>query len=144
VLGLGALIQAFPYNSPPPHWMPEALTTLSLRAANDPGVVGSSVKSIISEFKKTRQDTWHIDAKASYSLKVPFETLLTCRFRLSHQISWRICLEYFGRATLLRVRHPSDLLALCMSSVNSVCIFMLAIHPLIHSLSFRRRFHDPN
>ncbi|KAJ5482722.1 hypothetical protein N7539_006168 [Penicillium diatomitis] len=64
VLGLGALIQAFPYNSPPPRWMPEALTTLSIRAASDPGVVGSSVKSIISEFKKTRQDTWHIDAKA--------------------------------------------------------------------------------
>ncbi|KAF5864694.1 hypothetical protein ETB97_006971 [Aspergillus alliaceus] len=64
VLGLGALIQAFPYNSPPPTWMPEALATLSVRAANDPGIVGSSVKSIISEFKKTRQDTWHIDAKA--------------------------------------------------------------------------------
>ncbi|KAF9887984.1 hypothetical protein FE257_009373 [Aspergillus nanangensis] len=64
VLGLGALIQAFPYNSPPPIWMPEALTTLSVRAASDPGIVGSSVKSIISEFKKTRQDTWHIDAKA--------------------------------------------------------------------------------
>lgn len=64
VLGLGALIQAFPYNSPPPSWMPEALTTLSVRAASDPGIVGSSVKSIISEFKKTRQDTWHIDAKA--------------------------------------------------------------------------------
>jgi proteasome activator subunit 4 len=65
VLGLGALIQAFPYNSPPPTWMPEALTTLSVRAAGDPGIVGSSVKSIISEFKKTRQDTWHIDAKVS-------------------------------------------------------------------------------
>ncbi|KAE8148778.1 hypothetical protein BDV25DRAFT_157661 [Aspergillus avenaceus] len=64
VLGLGALIQAFPYDSPPPIWMPEALATLSVRAANDPGIVGSSVKSIISEFKKTRQDTWHIDAKA--------------------------------------------------------------------------------
>lgn len=66
VLGLGALVQAFPYNSPPPYWMPEALTTLSIRAAHDPGVVGSSVKSIISEFKKTRQDTWHIDAKVSF------------------------------------------------------------------------------
>jgi len=66
VLGLGALIQAFPYNSPPPPWMPDALTTLSTRAANDSGIVGSSVKSIISEFKKTRQDTWHIDAKVSY------------------------------------------------------------------------------
>ena len=66
VLGLGALIQAFPYSSPPPSWMPEALTTLSIRAASDPGIVGSSVKSIISDFKKTRQDTWHIDAKVSF------------------------------------------------------------------------------
>lgn len=71
VLGLGALIQAFPYNSPPPEWMPEALTTLSIRAANDPGIVGSSVKSIISDFKKTRQDTWHIDAKVRLSLYFP-------------------------------------------------------------------------
>ncbi|KAL3479098.1 hypothetical protein BJX99DRAFT_223041 [Aspergillus californicus] len=64
ILGLGALIQAFPYSSPPPIWIADALTTLSVRAASDPGIVGSSVKSIISEFKKTRQDTWHIDAKA--------------------------------------------------------------------------------
>jgi proteasome activator subunit 4 len=63
VLGLGALIQAFPYASPPPSWMPKALITLSSKAANDPGIVGSSVKSIISDFKKTRQDTWHIDVK---------------------------------------------------------------------------------
>ena len=65
VLGLGSLIQAFPYSSPPPEWMPEVLITLSSKAANDPGTVGSSVKSIISEFKKTRQDTWHIDVKVS-------------------------------------------------------------------------------
>ena len=65
VLGLGALIQAFPYSSPPPAWMPEALITLSSKAANDPGIVGSSVKSVISDFKKTRQDTWHIDVKVS-------------------------------------------------------------------------------
>lgn len=63
VLGLGALIQAFPYSSPPPSWMPAVLITLSTKAANDPGNVGSSVKSIISDFKKTRQDTWHIDMK---------------------------------------------------------------------------------
>lgn len=69
VLGLGALIQAFPYSSPPPSWMPKALITLSSRAANDPGIVGSSVKSIISDFKKTRQDTWHIDVKVSLSLQ---------------------------------------------------------------------------
>jgi len=64
VLGLGALIQAFPYSSPPPSWMPDVLVTLSSKAANDPGTVGNSVKSIISDFKKTRQDTWHIDVKA--------------------------------------------------------------------------------
>nr|KMM64948.1 hypothetical protein CPAG_01300 [Coccidioides posadasii RMSCC 3488] len=63
VLGLGALIQAFPYTSPPPPWMPGVLITLSTKAAGDPGIVGQSVKSIISEFKKTRQDTWHIDVK---------------------------------------------------------------------------------
>jgi proteasome activator subunit 4 len=65
VLGLGSLIQAFPYSSPPPSWMPAVLITLSNKAANDPGNVGSSVKSIISDFKKTRQDTWHIDMKVS-------------------------------------------------------------------------------
>ncbi|KAK5944089.1 Proteasome activator BLM10 [Knufia obscura] len=64
VLGLGSLVQAFPYSSPPPQWMPDVLVTLSTKAANDPGTVGSSVKSIISDFKKTRQDTWHIDIKA--------------------------------------------------------------------------------
>ncbi|KAF3896056.1 Proteasome activator complex subunit 4 [Trichophyton interdigitale] len=64
VLGVGALIQAFPYTSPPPSWMPDALTTLSTKAGGDPGVVGQSVKTIISDFKKTRQDTWHIDVKS--------------------------------------------------------------------------------
>ncbi|KAI9770448.1 MAG: hypothetical protein M1840_003334 [Geoglossum simile] len=63
VLGLGALIQAFPYMSPPPTWLPEVLATLAVKAAADPGMVGKSVKSILSEFKKTRQDTWHVDVK---------------------------------------------------------------------------------
>ncbi|KAL9106530.1 MAG: hypothetical protein Q9227_008445 [Pyrenula ochraceoflavens] len=64
VLGLGALVQAFPYTSPPPEWMPGVLTTMSNKAAADPGIVGGSVKQIISDFKKTRQDTWFIDVKA--------------------------------------------------------------------------------
>ncbi|KAK8194776.1 uncharacterized protein BKA78DRAFT_248089 [Phyllosticta capitalensis] len=64
VLGLGALISAFPYTSPPPSWLPEVLATLALRAAGDPGTVGKSVKSILADFKKTRQDTWHVDVKA--------------------------------------------------------------------------------
>lgn len=64
VLGLGALVQAFPYASPPPKWIPSVLATLARKANNDPGTVGKSVKSILSEFKKTRQDTWHTDLKA--------------------------------------------------------------------------------
>ena len=66
VLGLGSLIQAFPYASPPPQWMCGLLSTLSTRASSDPGMVGNAVKTIISDFKKTRQDTWHIDVKVSY------------------------------------------------------------------------------
>ncbi|KAK6332706.1 hypothetical protein TWF696_002731 [Orbilia brochopaga] len=64
VLGLNALVQAFPYVSPPPSWLPEVLTILALRAASDPGMVGESVKACLSDFKKTRQDTWHVDVKA--------------------------------------------------------------------------------
>lgn len=67
VLGLGSLIQAFPYSSPPPHWMPDILITLSNKAASDPGMVGNAVKNTISDFKKTRQDTWHIDVKVTVS-----------------------------------------------------------------------------
>ncbi len=65
VLGLGALVQAFPYISPPPVWIPGILTTLANKANSDPGMVGKSVKSILSDFKKTRQDTWHMDLKVS-------------------------------------------------------------------------------
>lgn len=65
VLGLGALVQAFPYTSPPPPWLPAVLATLATKAASDPGVVGKSVKQILADFKKTRQDTWHVDVKVS-------------------------------------------------------------------------------
>ena len=65
VLGLGALIQAFPYQSPPPTWLPDVLATLARKAAADPGMVGKSVKSVLADFKKTRQDTWHVDVKVS-------------------------------------------------------------------------------
>ncbi|KAF3939916.1 hypothetical protein ABW19_dt0202755 [Dactylella cylindrospora] len=64
VLGLNSLVQAFPYVSPPPVWLPEVLTILALKAASDPGMVGQSVKACLSDFKKTRQDTWHVDVKA--------------------------------------------------------------------------------
>ena len=71
VLGLGALVQAFPYASPPPDWIPGILTTLARKANDDPGVVGKSVKSILSDFKKTRQDTWHMDLKVINSREMP-------------------------------------------------------------------------
>jgi proteasome activator subunit 4 len=65
VLGLGALISAFPYTSPPPEWVPEILATLALKAAGDPGVTGKGAKQILADFKKGRQDTWHVDMKVS-------------------------------------------------------------------------------
>lgn len=63
VLGLGSLIEAFPYATPPPSWMPEVLALLARRAASDPGVVGKATKGILSDFKKTRQDSWGVDQK---------------------------------------------------------------------------------
>jgi proteasome activator subunit 4 len=79
VLGLGALIQAFPYTSPPPGWYTDVLATLARKAAADPGMVGKSVKSILADFKKTRQDTWHVDVKVSHSSSHVYQfQLLTC------------------------------------------------------------------
>ncbi|PSR78700.1 hypothetical protein BD289DRAFT_376386 [Coniella lustricola] len=63
VLGLGAIIEAFPYATPPPLWMPDVLAHLARRPATDPGVVGKAAKSILAEFKKTRQDSWMVDQK---------------------------------------------------------------------------------
>lgn len=69
VLGLSALVNAFPYATPPPEWMPEVLATLASRAANDAGAVGKTVKGTLADFKKTRQDTWATDQKV-YSLVI--------------------------------------------------------------------------
>ena len=76
VLGLGALVQAFPYQSPPPTWIPVVLATLANKANSDPGMVGKSVKSILSDFKKTRQDTWQLDLKACHLSSFSFSPLL--------------------------------------------------------------------
>lgn len=59
-IGLGALISAFPYVSPPPSWMPAQVSTLA-KASSLPGIIGKSAKDILSTFKKIRSDTWHID-----------------------------------------------------------------------------------
>lgn len=86
VLGLGALIQAFPYVSPPPLWLPEVLATLALKASGDSGAVGKSVKSILADFKKTRQDTWHVDVKVSTNY------VENSRLQISNP-----CLQYYDR-----------------------------------------------
>lgn len=74
VLGLGSLVQAFPYQSPPPAWLPDVLATLARKAAADPGVVGKSVKTVLADFKKTRQDTWHVDVKVGCILNLCFSS----------------------------------------------------------------------
>lgn len=61
VLGLGALVIAFPYDSPPPKWVPGVLASLATKVSGDGGVISKSVKQTLSDFKKTRQDTWHVD-----------------------------------------------------------------------------------
>jgi proteasome activator subunit 4 len=67
VLGLGALVQAFPYATPPPAWMRGMLAMLARRAAADAGSVGKTVKGVLADFKKTRQDTWGTDQKVCFS-----------------------------------------------------------------------------
>lgn len=62
-LGLGALVHAFSFQSPPPPWIPEILTLLSNKASGVAGVVGRTAKETLGKFKKTRQDTWHVDSK---------------------------------------------------------------------------------
>ncbi|RLV92972.1 Proteasome activator BLM10 [Spathaspora sp. JA1] len=61
-LGLGALVHAFAFNSPPPKWVPDILTTLANKCTGIPGIVGKTAKETLSRFKKTRQDSWHIDS----------------------------------------------------------------------------------
>ncbi|CUS25064.1 LAQU0S26e00210g1_1 [Lachancea quebecensis] len=60
VIGLGAIISAFPYVSPLPLWIPSKLSSLSSWARTS-GMSGTAAKEIISDFKKVRADTWHLD-----------------------------------------------------------------------------------
>lgn len=64
VTGLGSLLNAFPYTSPPDPWVPKVLVTIAVKAAGDSSVVGKAGQQVLSDFKKTRQDTWHVDQKA--------------------------------------------------------------------------------
>lgn len=62
-LGLGALVHAFPFASPPPKWVPDVLSILANKASGISGVVGKTAKETLGKFKKNRQDSWHIDSK---------------------------------------------------------------------------------
>lgn len=60
ILGIGAIISAFPYVYPLPKWIPTELSLISSWARTT-GIVGTTTKNIISQFKKVRVDTWVYD-----------------------------------------------------------------------------------
>ncbi|KAH3903087.1 related to Proteasome activator BLM10 [Saccharomycodes ludwigii] len=60
IIGLGGIISAYPYVFPLPKWIPAKLSILSSWAKAN-GICGNAAKDIISEFKKVRSDTWHLD-----------------------------------------------------------------------------------
>jgi proteasome activator subunit 4 len=61
VLGLSSIITAFPFEIP--DWMPSHLAFLANKASGDRGMISTSVKKTLGEFKKTHQDTWLLDQK---------------------------------------------------------------------------------
>lgn len=58
ILGVCALVESFPYSVEP--WMPP-LTEVLAPHASDPPPIAGTVRKCASEFKKTHQDTWHMD-----------------------------------------------------------------------------------
>jgi proteasome activator subunit 4 len=107
VLGLSALIEAFPYATPPPKWMPEVLATLASRAASDPGIVGKATKATLSDFKKTRHDSWSVDQRVSGGWSDSWSRAGGAnRDRRStlRRSNWRTSRACCGRATLHEVR----------------------------------------
>ncbi|EDO15334.1 hypothetical protein Kpol_1011p4 [Vanderwaltozyma polyspora DSM 70294] len=63
VVGLGAIISAFPYVFPLPSWIPKQLCHLASWARTG-GMAGTAAKNTISEFKKVRTDTWQFDRQS--------------------------------------------------------------------------------
>lgn len=61
VLGLSALVYAFPYDTPP-KWLPAVLARIA-RCADNPHPIAASVKRVLASFKKTHNDTWSVDQK---------------------------------------------------------------------------------
>lgn len=62
VLGLSALVTAFPYDTPP-SWLPPVLAQLA-RCSDNPHPIAASIKRVLASFKKTHNDTWHADQRA--------------------------------------------------------------------------------
>ena len=60
LIGLSSVVNAFPYIQPIPPWIPESLSVLS-GWTRFTGFIGQTVKNSITDFKKNRTDTWHID-----------------------------------------------------------------------------------
>jgi len=58
VLGMIAALQAYPYVVEP--WMPSLIERLS-RHSSDPQPVSTAIRQFAATFKKTHQDTWHVD-----------------------------------------------------------------------------------
>ncbi|XP_060063003.1 proteasome activator complex subunit 4-like [Ylistrum balloti] len=56
VLGLGAFVQAYPYDVP--NFMPQILMDLS-NHVNDPQPIQMTVKKTLSDFRRTHHDNWH-------------------------------------------------------------------------------------
>ncbi|EJD55475.1 hypothetical protein AURDEDRAFT_109790 [Auricularia subglabra TFB-10046 SS5] len=59
ILGVKALIEAFPYSVP--HWCPDLIMNVLSRHTYDPIPISTTVRNCASSFKKTHQDTWHED-----------------------------------------------------------------------------------
>lgn len=58
VLGLSALVQAFPYTVP--EWVPGVFVILA-KCIGDPAPICTTVSIMFGDFKRTHQDTWHQD-----------------------------------------------------------------------------------
>jgi len=60
ILGVTALIDAFPYSVPT--WLPELIGDVLSRHAYDPIPISSTIRECASKFKETHGDTWHEDS----------------------------------------------------------------------------------
>lgn len=60
VLGVTALIDAFPYSVP--SWLPELIGDVLSRHTYDPIPISTTVRKCATKFKETHQDTWHEDS----------------------------------------------------------------------------------